>query len=51
MDHLLEAYASSSSSDDVEPEEKAPAASALGELPPELHSIFSESGEIEPNPL
>lgn len=45
MDHLLEAYASSSS-DDIELEEKAPVASALGELPPELHSIFNESGEI-----
>ncbi|CAM9168680.1 unnamed protein product, partial [Pylaiella littoralis] len=46
MDDLLEAYASSSSSDDVELGEKAPVASALGELPPELHSIFNESGEM-----
>lgn len=45
MDHLLEAYASSSS-DESGLEEKAAGPSALGDLPPELKSIFKDSGEI-----
>lgn len=45
MDHLLEAYASSSS-DDNDLEEKAEVPSALGELPPELKNIFKDSGEV-----
>lgn len=45
MDHLREAYASSSS-DEHDLEEKAAAPSALGELPPELKSIFKDSGEM-----
>lgn len=45
MDHLLEAYASSSSDESVL-EEKAAGPSTLGDLPPELKSIFKDSGEI-----
>lgn len=44
MDHLLEAYASSSS-DDEKIEEKDPKPSVLGELPSELLTIFKDSGE------
>lgn len=47
MDHLLEAYASSSSDDDELATEPS-AASALGELPPELRNIFKDSGAIDP---
>lgn len=42
MDHLRQAYASS---DEGETEEKVPTAPALGELPPELLSMFSDSGK------
>lgn len=45
MDHLLEAYASSCSSDDEKIGEKAPEPSVLGELPSELLTIFKDSGE------
>lgn len=44
MDNLLEAYANSS--DENEPEEKSAPASTLGELPPELTTMFADSGEI-----
>ncbi|CAM9517087.1 unnamed protein product [Scytosiphon promiscuus] len=42
MEHLLEAYASSSS-DDGGSEDKKATASGLGELPPELQNIFKDS--------
>eukprot|EP00752_Nemacystus_decipiens_P003160 g2925.t3 len=42
MDHLLEAYASSSS-DENDREEKTAGHSALGELPPDLKSLFKDS--------
>lgn len=45
MEHLLEAYASSS--DDNESVEKVPPTSALGELPPEILGIFHDNGETE----
>lgn len=43
MEHILQTYASSS--DDGGAEDDTPGSSVLGELPIELRSIFSDSGE------
>lgn len=43
MDHLREAYASSEEGDSTE--EKTTNSSILGELPDDVQSMFSDSGE------